>query len=236
MDTIDDLLEIKRNLEALIERLRIGSKASEGGNGLLTPKQDSNVPTTPSRPSVAIVVGHSRRGDQGAVATDDATSEWVYNNELAWMIQDHLPRSIHSIVVDTIPENTYTKAVKYLSKTLNPLNLALVVELHFNSGPPHAQGYEIFHWASSTKGKQAAKNILHKLNRAFPNNINRGTKQRNSTAQRGGRFLKELNAPALILEPFFGSSEKEWKFFKNKENKTHLAKAIASGITSSVTR
>ena len=234
MDTKNELLEIKRSIEDLIEGLRKPSEPSQGGNGLLTPKRDSNIPTSLSRPSVAIVVGHSRMGDHGAVAADGTTSEWGYNNELAWMIQDHLPTSIHSTVVDVIPEITYTKSVRYLQKKLNPLDLDLVVELHFNSGPPTAQGYEVFYWASSLKGSKAAENILQKLKGTFPNNINRGAKQRNSTAQRGGRFLKELKAPALILEPFFGSSQREWEFFKTKENKTHLAKAIASGITSSV--
>jgi len=234
MDTIKELIEIRRNIENLIEGLRKPPEPSQGSNGLLTPKRESDLSESLSRPSVAIVVGHSRMGDWGAVAADTMTTEWVYNNELAWMIQDHLPSSIHSTVIDSIPAKTYAKAVQYLQKKLNPLDIELVVELHFNSGPPTAQGYEVYHWETSLKGKQAAENILQKLKGTFPNNVNRGIKHRNSTAQRGGRFLKELQAPALILEPFFGSNQREWKFFKNKENKTYLAKAIASGITSSV--
>lgn len=234
MDTLNELIEIKRNLEDLIERLRIDSKTLEGENGLLTPEKDSNASTPPSRPSVGIVVGHSRWEDHGAVAADGWTSEWGYNNELARLIQENLPSSVHSQVIDVIPERTYTKAMDYLKKLLNPQNFDLVVELHFNSGPSAAEGYEVLHWEYSSKGKDAANNILKKLQNTFPNNINRGRKPRNSTLQRGGRFLKELKAPALILEPFFGSNLREWNFFKRQENKVYLAKAIAAGITSSV--
>jgi N-acetylmuramoyl-L-alanine amidase len=180
---------------------------------------------------LVLAVGHSRAGDKGALSYDGTTSEWTYNQQLAYLIQPYLnDESIKVTVVDHYDGYSYSTANNYLKDLVDPLEADLVLELHFNSYKhPDAHGFEALYWHSSKKGRAAADTLCSNIHKAFPNNLNRGPKGIKQST-RGSRFLKILKAPCVILEPFFGSNKKEWEMFKTKDGQQHLAKAIAIGV------
>jgi N-acetylmuramoyl-L-alanine amidase len=181
--------------------------------------------------TLALLVGHSRVGDDGALAFDKTTTEWNYNRNLAHFITLYLNDHINVTIIDSYKGSSYAEAMDNLKMVVDPLNADLVLELHFNSFTnPTANGFEALHWHSSPKGKKAAQHLCNSIENAYPNNTNRGAKAILGRNERGARFLRTLQAPCVILEPFFGSNEKEWHMFKTTEGKQQLAKAIATGV------
>jgi N-acetylmuramoyl-L-alanine amidase len=179
---------------------------------------------------LVLAVGHSRPGDQGASSWDGTSTEWQYNQTLAHLIHIYLKETIKVTIIDSYEGYSYNEAMAYLKGIVDPLKADLVVELHFNSYKhPDAHGFETLYWHTSKQGKLAATSLCNSLNKAFPHNLNRGAKEI-SNPTRGSRFLRILKAPCVILEPFFGSNQKEWEMFKSNTGQKSLAKAIASGI------
>mgnify|MGYP000008788846 CR=1 FL=1 len=186
----------------------------------------------PRKQRLVLAVGHSRANDKGAVGFDGTTDEWTYNRSLAHFIELYLDDSIDVTIIDTYKGSSYTEAMANLKLTVDPLKADLVVELHFNAfSNPNANGYEALFWHSSKHGKQAADTFINTFSSLFPDNTNRGAKAIQDLSERGARFLKTLNAPCIILEPFFGTNPKEWKQFGTETyGKQQLGKAIALSI------
>ena len=185
----------------------------------------------PSKQHLVLAVGHSRAEDNGALSWDDTCTEWDYNQTLAHFINLYLDESIDVTIINKYKGSSYSDAITNLKLAVDPLNASLVVELHFNSySSQDANGYEALYWHNSKHGKHAATSFLKAMESSFPFHINRGTKAILTSSQRGAQFLRTLKAPCVILEPFFGSNEKEWQLFKTTEGKQHLAKTIANGI------
>lgn len=193
--------------------------------------EEATFNTDPSG-KVVICVGHSRSGDPGARACDDSIYEWHYNRTLAHYIDQYLPETVETVIIDRYPGASYKQAMDNLKLAVDPLKADLVIELHFNSAEnKDARGFEILRWHTSQRGFEYATAILNQFKAFFPTHPNRGIKSVEGITQRGGRFLMSLKAPALILEPFFGSNEKDWEVFKTVEGKMELGKSIAKGIT-----
>jgi len=185
----------------------------------------------PRKQRLVLCVGHSRAGDKGALSWDKTCTEWAYNRTLAHFINLYLDDSIDVTIIDTYKGASYTEAINNLKISVDAINPTLVIELHFNSyHHEEANGFEALHWHSSTKGQLAATSLTNTLKHFLPNNINRGTKSISSNSARGARFLRTLKAPCVILEPFFGSNQKEWKMFQDTTGKRKLGKAIATGV------
>ena len=95
----------------------------------------------------------------------------------------------------------------------------LVMELHLNaSGTKTAEGCEVLY--KSTKGKKYADSIQKQLAKVFKS---RGTVKRDNLY-----MLNQTKAPAIILETFFCTNPKEWKYAV--EHKTKIGKLIANGV------
>lgn len=179
-------------------------------------------------PYVAICVGHSRIGDKGARSVG-GVSEWAYNKVVADLLKEQLKqRAIHSIVIDEYPEESYSKAMNWLSGKLKEEKCDIAIELHFNSFTTSlAEGYEYLHYDSSAYGKKLAL-CLHK---AHAESINVQKDRGVKAIGEGGRgygFLKRVPPPAVICEPFFGSSPKEWVLLGDKH--AAMADIYAEGI------
>lgn len=185
----------------------------------------------PRKQRLVLAVGHSRAKDNGAIGLDGVTSEWTYNRALAHFINLYLDESIDVTIVDVYKGDSYGDAMMNLKLAVDPLKADLVVELHFNSfSDPNANGYEALYWHTSLRGRTAADAFIDVFETCFPDNLNRGVKPVTDTNQRGARFLRTLEAPCVILEPFFGSNPKEWEMFNDTHGKQQLGKTIATGI------
>ena len=226
MDIKDELTEAIRLLESI--RSRIDSESLSDNSGGHTPK----ISKSAQERTLVLAVGHSRELDAGAVAFDDETYEWHYNTKLAKKIKEYLPKHINTTIINSYEGDSYTESMRWLKKTVDPLNADLVCELHFNSfSNPNVNGHEMLYWNSSSKGLIAASNINDAMNEDFPGNTDRGVKKV-THGERGAGFLYGPKAPCVIIEPFFGSNPDEWKAFGETETTFNaLAKTLARGIS-----
>lgn len=154
---------------------------------------------------VLIVVGHTNGADKGAHSETLKSTEFAYNKKVAELI-NNADIYVHK-------QQNYANRIKDLNAFLKGKNYKLVIELHFNSfSSSSANGYEILCYAGSNKGEYYAKELVKMLEAEYPAHKKRGAngilfiKKR---SERGGSFLMGINQPAILVEPFFGSNEKE---------------------------
>lgn len=157
---------------------------------------------------VAIVVGHDSK-EKGAFSPILNKSEFDYHKELV----EHLP-------FDVYYRNTsggYKTKMEALARQINAKKYDLVVELHFNSSAnPQANGSECLYYYASPIGKRYAEVFTDKVVSTYGMK-KRGAIPISNSSDRGYWFLKLMNAPALILEPFFGSNIEANKFKDTKQ-------------------
>lgn len=183
---------------------------------------------------VAICIGHSRIGDQGAVSVG-GVNEWIYNQEVGKLLQANLERKgIKATLITHYPQRTYGTAISWLRDKLNHIGATLAIELHFNaSDNPDAKGWEFLYAATSSRGLHLA----HCLAKAHVNGIGRYQAARGLKAltkgDRGALFLHRVKPPAVIAEPFFGTNLSDWKQYQNQAR--YLADCYADGIEMFVT-
>jgi N-acetylmuramoyl-L-alanine amidase len=177
---------------------------------------------------LGIAVGHSRRGDSGAETLFGET-EHSYNSKVADKLMTALSRrGIESFIIDDYKYVTYSSGIRHCAKLLRDKGATHAMELHFNAASASANGAEWLHWHSSNGGKRLAESIRQAFNRKFPMMTDRGLKPKHPGA-RGAMFLRTTHCPAIITEPFFGSSQKDCAVFQGAEQE--LAEAYADGIT-----
>lgn len=178
--------------------------------------------------TIGICIGHSRSGDNGAINTNNA-SEHAFNSEIGHLTASLLRKKGYRVhVVDEYKGGSYSSAICWLSDHLAKLGVNVAVELHFNSAGPFAEGHEWLHWYRSTKGQRLASCFNHAFKKSFPDAKVRGVKSADKE-DRGSLFLRVTRCPAVILEPFFGSSKSETDFYT--KNKSELASAYARALS-----
>lgn len=181
---------------------------------------------------IAIVVGHSRIGDRGAISVGNVY-EHTYNKEVANLLSEELTR-LHqaNLVVNEIPRKGYEHAMNWLADFLHRAGAKVALELHFNSAGAEANGREFLYYIASKRGRALATCLNEAQGQQFPSQFDRGIKSRRwgngFIDNRGWQFLGFTRCPAVICEPFFGSNRVEWETFKNA--KSQLAAAYAQGI------
>lgn len=182
---------------------------------------------------IAICVGHSRKingsPEGGAVTHDGKANEWTWNAGLAELIAKNLAAAnVKSIIISEYDGTGYGAAQRWLAKHLKAIGATAAVELHFNSADaPTASGHEWLFWGTSARGKALATSLSAEMCLAVPEIKWRGAKPR-FDGDRGSEFLKLTHCPSVIAEPFFGSSESDWKTAQAK--RAQIALAIANGI------
>jgi N-acetylmuramoyl-L-alanine amidase len=177
---------------------------------------------------VAICVGHSRAGDNGA-ANVFGVYEWHFNKPLADRVAELIRDSGHlASVVGHYNGNSYGSAMTDAAKQVKMLCADATLELHFNAaGSTSATGFEFLCWHSSKRSGDLATSMQKAFQKAFPDQRNRGVKL-NTPADRGSGFLQKTHCPAVICEPFFGSNPHDTAFFNT--HREELACAYADGI------
>ena len=156
---------------------------------------------------IAVVVGHDKI-EQGAFSNLLKHSEFGYHSEVV----KHLPFDIY--YRDSSIHGYKGKMTK-LANEINKNNYSLVVELHFNSFNGVANGCEALYFKGSEIGKRQAEIFVDSVIKDYLTTA-RGAKEISKESDRGYWFLKLINAPALILEPFFADN-KEAIAFKDVE-------------------
>jgi N-acetylmuramoyl-L-alanine amidase len=149
---------------------------------------------------VAIVVGHDKI-EQGAYSHLLKHSEFSYHSELVKLLPfDIYYRSTKGIYVDKMLE---------LASRINGKAYTLVVELHFNMFNGVVNGTECLYHHKSTVGKRYAEIYCNNVVKEY------GTVLRGAKGISGGNgfgFVSLMDAPALVLEPFFGDNAEALKF------------------------
>lgn len=156
---------------------------------------------------VAIVVGHDEN-EQGAFSWWLDKSEYPFNKEFADQINaDVLYRK------PRVKGFGYVSQMKELGKRTKDYDV--VAELHFNASEGGiANGCEALYWVTNEKGKRYSNKFLEILTQEMPELRNRGVKAIYSRKQRGFHFHAQTKGTSIILEPFFGDSEKDRQRFR----------------------
>lgn len=176
---------------------------------------------------IAICVGHSRPWDDGAVSVD-GTTEWFYHSRMAERLAVLLDAAgIPNQVIDEYQGRTYTAAMRWLGRELKKLGATLALELHFNAAASrNTSGHEWLYWHASAAGKLAARRMEAGMAASYPKMPARGCKP--VSAGNGAGFLRLTPCPAVICEPFFGTSPEDWETVAEDPQK--LALALANGV------
>tara|TARA_B100000945_G_C20423686_1_gene619284 strand:- start:3455 stop:4009 length:555 start_codon:yes stop_codon:yes gene_type:complete len=173
---------------------------------------------------IAICVGHSRQGVSGDSAVD-GTTEWDYNCDLAERIASKLRQEVR--VYNTYGGKSYANSMRWLSRKLQTDNAQFAIELHFNAAKPSETGHEWGYWHNSEKGRLLARSLRDSMEDSFPMHTSRGIKL-HKKGSKGAAFLRHTHCPAVIAQPFFGTSNEDWELAT--KHKDGLAMTITGGI------
>lgn len=174
---------------------------------------------------LGLVVGHTAQAP-GAVRKDTGEAEFFWNKDLAERAKKYAHR--HSFVVVKIfyrPEGLgYKRGLQAAYGEADAWNATLTNELHFNSHHnPNATGTEVLSSGSALSLKFADAMQEEMINALGLKD--RGVKvvTRNG---RGGYNLVCGKAPAILIEPFFGSSAEGLAATDEGHEKDALARAL----------
>lgn len=156
---------------------------------------------------LAIVVGHNAQA-QGAQRGDNGESEYMFNSRIARLMEEYARAKYPDLDVRVFfrqPMGSYTNEIRRVYDQVDAWAAHLSMELHFNaSESPSASGTETL--TSGTPASMAAAVAVNdEVVRALGLR-DRGVKTRSKG--RGSASLIFGRAPAILVEPFFGSSTK----------------------------
>lgn len=176
---------------------------------------------------ILLTVGHSIL-KSGAITSADGTkmgggNEYKYCKSLSKYLKKYLEANGHDVNRVVCPEGTFVKVTDERTYKLtieHATDYDLVIELHLNAaGTKTAEGCEVLY--KSNNGKKYATKIQKQLVKAFKD---RGIIKRDNLY-----ILNQTKAPAVLVEVFFCTNPKEWKYAV--EHKAKIAKLIANGIS-----
>ncbi|MCB0460341.1 MAG: N-acetylmuramoyl-L-alanine amidase [Flavobacteriaceae bacterium] len=174
---------------------------------------------------IALCIGHNSIA-QGAKSPFLGTTEYLFNNRVAILVQQKL----EGVEIFTRKwQNSYVKEITELSNRVNQKSFDLAFELHFNSSMTGANGVEALYFHKSTKGKSLAESFCETIEMEYSSK-NRGAKPLSGTNQNGFGFVQKMKAPAIILEPFFGSHKEALDYI----NVERYANAIVKWLQCSI--
>jgi N-acetylmuramoyl-L-alanine amidase len=171
---------------------------------------------------VAISIGHTRAA-QGAVSVGGVT-EFAYNTVVAQHLKRRLIAAGVGVVVVLERDRLGIHDVVRRAKTARA---DVGIELHFNSNEdPTANGIETLYASSLSKG--LAQDVQRRMVEVLRLR-DRGLVKRDTG--RGSTYLVEMEKagiPAVLPEPFFGSSARDWS--RVHDAHAEIASALSAGI------
>ncbi|WP_243612920.1 N-acetylmuramoyl-L-alanine amidase family protein [Shimia aestuarii] len=177
---------------------------------------------------LAIVVGHNARA-QGAVRPDTGVTEWSWNKGLAEIMRKEARRFglDAEVFFREAGHGGYLDEIEAVYGATDAWGADVTVELHFNSHDnPAATGTETL-----SSGSPASLRIARAVQEEMVEAL--GLKDRGVKTRRSGRGYASLisgRAPAILIEPFFGSSAKGQAASDEASEKRALALAVLRGI------
>lgn len=175
---------------------------------------------------LSILVGHNADA-QGARRRDTGESEYVWNGRLAAMMQDLAPEfGLIARVFRRTKGGTYSDEIRRVYNESDAWGAEGSVELHFNSHENSgATGTETL-TSGTPASMRLAQDVQNEVMAAL-SLADRGIKTRREG--RGSASLLFGKAPAIIVEPFFGSSPIGQQATDDPAEMEKLAKAILRG-------
>jgi N-acetylmuramoyl-L-alanine amidase len=165
---------------------------------------------------IAIIVGHNKRS-QGAQSIEPiGRSEFDFNSELAEIMETKANNFQFEVKVFSREYlGSYRKEIKKVYKEVNNWDADYSTELHFNSAVFTVAGSEVLS-SGSQKSINFAELTQKEQVKLFgrEGKTDRGIKIRKK-GSRGYLSLVSGKAPAIIVEPFFGSNRGETRQIEN---------------------
>ena len=175
---------------------------------------------------IAIVIGHDST-NKGAYG-NEGVSEFDFNVSLMQGMATYglLPQEHELYIMYRSSDiKGYTAQMRDLHKRIDVIGCEISIELHFNSfSNEDVKGHEVLY--CSDEGRYIAEIMNDALDAHLPTS-NRGIK-RVSLDDRGGGFCCRGKSKAIILEPYFGSSQSD--FIYGGKLRKPLMLAILSGL------
>lgn len=176
---------------------------------------------------VGLIIGHDE-GDEGAVRCTDGVQEYTWNLDLAKRIKALNPSMFEIFHIN--PKLGYVDSIQDVYGRADAWGCDFTIEHHFNSVfSKTATGTETI-----SSGSKGSLKLAHAVQAAMLDVLglrDRGIKIRNSQARiRGWRSMVSGRAPAVLLEPYFGSNEADCR--RADEKKQELAEAICRAVRS----
>jgi N-acetylmuramoyl-L-alanine amidase len=171
---------------------------------------------------VFIGVGHGGT-DSGAVA--NGFKEKDLNLAIALACRDVLKR--HNVNVLLSREKDENDTLNDEIKECNAFSPNLAIDIHNNAGG--GDGAEAFYHYGGGTGKTLANNVLNEIVKIGQNS--RGAKiKRNILGKDYYGFIREIKAPAVIVECAFLDNKTEIKIIDTAAEQKKMGEAIAKGI------
>ena len=171
---------------------------------------------------VFIGVGHGG-SDPGAVANN--TKEKDLNLSIAKACRDELVR--HGVEVKMSRAKDENDPLSEEIRECNSFAPDLAVDIHNNAGG--GDGAEAFYHYGGGKSKTLAENILSEVVKAGQNS--RGAKiRKNSQGKDYYGFIREVAAPAVIVECAFVDNASDLKILATEGDRQKIGQAVGYGI------
>ncbi|OEF97901.1 N-acetylmuramoyl-L-alanine amidase CwlD [Desulfuribacillus alkaliarsenatis] len=184
---------------------------------------------------IAIDAGHG--GVDGGAVSEDGVIEKDITLPIAIKVRDYLQQAGASVIMtregdyDLASEDTrgYSRRkvedLRNRAKLINESNAEILVSIHLNSiASSRWSGSQCFYTYGSEEGKLLATKIQEQLI------VITGNTDRTPLPDKRVFLLKEVNAPAVIVETGFLSNPEETKLLQTEEYQNKLAHAIYLGI------
>ena len=163
--------------------------------------------------------------DPGAVANN--TKEKDLNLSIAKACSDELIR--HGVEVKLSRTKDENDPLSEEIRECNLFSPDLAVDIHNNAANGKGDGAEVFHHYGGGTGKTLATNILDEIIKTGQNS--RGVKTRkNSAGQDYYGFIREVTAPAVIVECAFVDNATDLEILATEGKRKSMGQAIAKGI------
>lgn len=174
---------------------------------------------------LAIVVGHNSVS-QGAVRKDTDETEYIWNGRLARRMARIAPEfGVEAKVFLRQPIGSYRREIDLVYEQTDEWGADATIELHFNSFAGPATGTETLS-SGSAKSLRLAEAVQREMVLALGLK-DRGIKTR--TSGRGSESLISGRAPAILIEPYFGSSAAGQSATDEEREQIRLAYAVMRG-------
>ena len=208
--------------------------------GLLLPEE--SVEALASAPRTVWVIDAGHGGEDGGAVASDGTKESDLNLAIARRLdallallgeQTRMTRtediSIHDGSASTLREKKRSDLENRV-ELVNSTQGAILVSIHQNSLPSskRTQGAQVFYGK-----KEWSAELANTVQRALNQTVNAGNEKTKKAIDASIFLMKNVTAPAILIECGFLSNESETALLKSADYQQKLAIVIASGLLQS---